>query len=326
MIISIKAGDPLRRVRPMIREYALRNTPRQPGSGPSKNADKLWRARASRASAAAIRYSLTMSEPLRPPCRELLRVADVIDQMIGQYCSALRRVGSIGRWEAPKEGLALGWLLIRNVEAVILMARSDEVLVTATWSNSRVAFELSARIIWMLQHDDRYEAECRWLAFLLEWENAERRLARDIPDHADRHNRVAETIKGFREGVTKVLPSGYRAATMPNFRDMLQALDSLEMYQFYREGSQYVHGNLYASRKYSNNLGTERNLGDFTSTADWILPLKLCWLSTREATKFILVRLDVPDDAMPNWNEMNRDADAAFEALAIEAVRQLGIT
>ena len=46
-------------------------------------------------------------------------------------------------------------------------------MATAAWSNARVAFELSVRIIWMLQPTDRYEAECRWLAFLKEHEQAE---------------------------------------------------------------------------------------------------------------------------------------------------------
>lgn len=173
-----------------------------------------------------------MSQIVRPPSAQLIGVADFIDQAIEKYCSALRQVKSIGHWEAPQEGIALGWLLIRNTEAVILMARSDEVLVTAAWANSRVTFELSARIIWMLQHDDHYAAECRWLAFLLEWEKTEKALARDLPDRADFHNERATAIGNFREGVTKALPSGYRAAAMPNFRDLLTALDNPEMYRF----------------------------------------------------------------------------------------------
>lgn len=64
-----------------------------------------------------------------------------------------------------------------------------------------------------------------------------------------------------------------------------------------------------------------RDLGDFTSLVDWILPLRLCWLSFREAAKFILHRLDVAHDAMLDWHEINRDADTAFEALAAQAVR-----
>lgn len=257
-----------------------------------------------------------MSEIARPPCAELVRVAEVIDQMIAEYIKGLRGVPVIGRWEAPQEGIALGWLLVRNVEAVIGMARYDEVLVTAAWSNTRVAFELATRIIWMLHPGDRYEAECRWLALLGEYEEIERKLAREVPEYSDRHNNKAMAIQRFREGVISALPSGYRAGRIPHFVDMLKALDTSEMYRFYREGSQYVHGGMYAAASYSKHLGHIRDLGDFTSTFDWILPMRLCWLSLRRATSFILNRLEALENAMPEWDRIDEQAGAAFEALA----------
>jgi Family of unknown function (DUF5677) len=257
-----------------------------------------------------------MTDVVRPPCAELLRVVQAIDQMIAQYRVALRSVAAVGEWEAPQEGFTMGWLLIRNVEAVILMARHDEILVTAAWSNARTAFEISARIIWMLQPDDRYEAECRWLALLDEWESIERKLVREVPERAEFHTARAQAVRDFREGVIRALPSDYRPPQMPNFRDILIALDNPQMYRFYREGSQYIHGSMYAGTSYSKNLGTMRKLGDFTSTVDWVLPLRLCWLSLREATRFILQRLEVPQGAMPNWNEINERTDATFQELA----------
>jgi hypothetical protein len=261
-----------------------------------------------------------MTDVVRPPCAELLKVAQAIDQMIAQYRMALRSVAAIGEWEAPQEGFTLGWLLIRNVEAVILMARHNEVLVTAAWSNTRTAFELSARIIWMLQPDDRYEAECRWLAFLGEWESTEQKLVQEVPEHADLHTTRAQAIRDFREGVICGLPSGYGPPRMPRFRDILTALDNPQLYRFYREGSRYIHGSMYVGTSYSKNLGTMRKLGDFTSAVDWILPLRLCWLSLREATKFILERLTVPQGAMPDWSEVDERTDAAFQELASYAV------
>ena len=246
-------------------------------------------------------------------------MADVIDQMITNYLRALGGAAAVGRWEAPQEGLALGWLLIRNVEAVIEMARHDEVLVTAAWANARVAFELSARIVWMLQPADRYEAECRWLAFLGEYEKTERNIAHGESAGAEGHMKRAKTIRDFREGVVSALPSGYQAARMPNFREMLSALDSPQMYRLYQEGSQFVHGSMYATSRYRKNLGAGRVLGDFTSTIDWILPMRLCWLSLREATWFILDRLEVPEEVRPKWNELNTQADTAFQALAFYA-------
>ena len=152
--------------------------------------------------------------------------------MIAEYVRALRNVAVMGRWEAPQEGLALGWLLIRNVEAAVELARRDEVLVTAAWSNARVALELATRIIWMLHPADRYEAECRWLSLLGEYEEIERRLAREVPSYADRQNEKADIIRNFREGIIAALPSGYWVQRKPNFLNMLEALDTPEMYQF----------------------------------------------------------------------------------------------
>jgi hypothetical protein len=266
-------------------------------------------------------YSRYMPGIVRPPCGELLNVAEVIDKAIAQYIAALRSVPQIGKWEAPQESYALGWLLIRNVEAVIELARVDEVSVTAAWSNARVAFEHSARIVWMLHPEDRYQAECRWLAFLEEGENNERKIARETPDYADDYIKRAETKRSVREGVISALPAGYRSVKLPSFRAMLIALGNPEMYRFYQEGSQYVHGTLFALASYRRNLGTRRDLGDFTSTADWISPMRLCWLSFRNAAMFILKRLEVPESQMPDLNAQNRLADAVLEALTFRAAQ-----
>lgn len=262
-----------------------------------------------------------MSGTVRQPSAEVLRVAGVIEKMIDEYRRALRSVAGMGRWEAPQESLALGWLLIRNVEAVAELARRDEALVTAAWSNTRVAFELSTRIMWILQPSDRHEAECRWLSLLGEYEEIERKLAREVPSQSDLHNRKAEAIKKFREGVKAALPGGYRVSRMPSFLNMLNALKTPEMYQYYRQGSQFIHGGMYASASYSKDLGSYRRLGDFTSTVDWVLPMRLSWLSLRNASRIILDRLDVPKRFMPQWGELKDHADEAFQALAFYATR-----
>jgi hypothetical protein len=231
-------------------------------------------------------------------------MAEAIDEMIDQYLGALQSVEA-GQWEAPKEGYVLGWLMIRNIQAVLVLARQDEIMATAAWSNARAAFELSVRIIWMLYPADRYEAECRWLAYLEEYERSERRIGRESSSDGGQQNQRAEAIRRFREGVTSALPSDYAPAKMPNFREMLNALNTPQMYQLYQLGSQYTHGTLYAATSYTRNLGTERTIGDFTSTVDWILPMRLCWLSLREGAWSILGRLEVPEKLKSDWNVLS---------------------
>lgn len=257
---------------------------------------------------------LVMTAVIHPPSAALLDMAEAIDEMIDRYLTALRSAEA-AQWEAPKEGYVLGWLMIRDIQAVLVLARQDEIMATAAWSNARAAFELSARIIWMLYPVDRYEAECRWLAYLEEYERAERRIGRESSSNAGQQNQRAEAIRTFREGVTAALPSGYRPVKIPNLREMLNALNTPQLYQLYQLGSQYTHGSLYAAIGYTRDLGTMRTIGDFTSTVDWILPMRLCWLSLREAAWFILDRLEVPEKAKPDWNVMNMRTQAAFEAL-----------
>jgi hypothetical protein len=263
---------------------------------------------------------LSVRAVVRPPAPELLLIAEIIEHAIDQYLAALRSNSSFGQWEAPIEGWALGCLLIRNIEAVIGMAHHDEVLVTAAWSNTRVAFEQGVRILWMLEPDDRYQAECRWLAFLKEYEKFERDMAREVPADAELHTRRAVAVHDFRVGVASKLPRGYQPAKTPSFRDMLKAIDNPEMYRFYREGSQYVHGSMYGSGSYRHNLGTHIEVGEFTSTFDWILPMRLCWITFLKAASMILRRLDVAEAATPNWGEMAETANGAFQSLAYAAV------
>lgn len=247
---------------------------------------------------------------------ELLRVAQIIEKAIDQYIRALQSISTLGRWEAPIEGWSLSWLLIRNIEAVVDMARHDEVLVTAAWSNVRVVFEQSVRIQWMLEPDDRYEAECRWLALLAEYEKFEGDMAKEAPADGNLHSEREKSIRGFRLGVIDKLPDNYRPAKKPNLRDMLNAINNSDLYRFYREGSQYVHGGMYGSGSYRHNLGNERLTGDFTSTVDWILPMRLCWLSFRNMAIIVLYRLGVTREAAPNWAELTRAANSAFDSLA----------
>src|SRR5262249_4973105 len=137
-------------------------------------------------------------------------------------------------------------------------------------------------------------------------EEVEKKLARDIPESADFHNNSASAIKSFREGVISALPAGYKVKQIPNLLDMLKALETPEMYRHYRQGSQYIHGSMYAATSYSRNLGDARRLGEFTSTLDWIQPMRLCWLSLRRALDFILDRLEIPGEAEPGWDIIER--------------------
>ncbi|MYS05793.1 hypothetical protein GTW71_04920 [Streptomyces sp. SID6041] len=263
---------------------------------------------------------------VRSPRAELVQLADTLDDCVGRFLQARQRTEAGSHWEAPREGWALSNLMIRNVEAVLLMARTDEVMVSAAWANARCAFEQAVRIIWLLNAADPYISECRWLGLLEDTERFHRLMAesseRDpsLPDSTMHHEREGKT-RLFREGVIAALPPGYSPEKPPSFESMLRSIDSAAMYRFYREGSQYVHGSMWGTAAYRKNLGGAAEFGDFTSTVDWILPLRLSWLSIRNAGRVLLDRLAGGAAVTCDWDGLGRVIDNDFEALvqAIES-------
>lgn len=258
---------------------------------------------------------------IRPPGPNLLRLADTLEACIARFLQA--RAGLLGTnpWEAPRKGWALSNLMVRNIEAVLVMARTDEVLVSAAWTNARCAFEQSVRIIWMLNTPDPYISESRWLGFLADAERFHRLVADssekepDLPSTA-RHREIENGMREFREGASARLPEGYKVQKPPSFEAMLRALDGGGMYRYYREGSQYVHGSMWGTSVYRRNLGIHAQFGDFTDTWDWVLPLRLCWLSLRNAGEILVSRLG-DGTASCDWDAVAQRVTVDFEALVL---------
>jgi hypothetical protein len=210
--------------------------------------------------------------------------------------------------------------MMRNIEATLTMARTDEVLVSAAWTNARCAFEQSVRIIWMLNTSDPYISESRWLGFVADAERFHRLVADsaerepDLPVTA-KHREIEQRTREFREGVSARLPEGYEIQKPPSFEVMLRSVNGGGMYRYYREGSQYVHGSMWGTAGYRRNLGIHAQFGDFTGTIDWVLPLRLCWLSLRNAGEILVSRLGDGTDSC-DWDAMEPKVTSDFEALA----------
>jgi hypothetical protein len=252
----------------------------------------------------------------------LVRLADTLDACIGRFLQAREGLLGTNGWEAaPREGWALSNLMVRNVEAVLLMARTDEVMVSAAWTNARCAFEQAVRIAWMLYAADPYTNECRWLGFLADAERFHRLVAdaADMdpdPPNSTAHRELEHVMRTFREGVTARLPDGYEPEKPPNFEAMLRAVNGGGMYRYYREGSQYVHGSLWGTTSYRQNFGVKAKFGEFTRPSDWILPLRLCWLSLCNAGRVLLDRLGDTTHTC-DWQSMEASVNSDFETLVL---------
>jgi hypothetical protein len=268
-----------------------------------------------------------MTAAIRPPIPELVAVADLLEEAVGVFLQARQRKGRFGRWEAPLEAWTISNLLIRNVEAVVTLARMDQVFVAAAWANARAVFEYAVRIIWLLHPRDRFESEMRWVALLAEYERACARIAMTpglSPVLAEPKRAMATALAAVRAAVIARAPQGYKPpARVPKLEAMLLEIGAPEMYHVYIQGSQYLHGTMLATTHYRRNFGSRKEFGEFVIAVDWILPLRVCWLSLREASKLLIDRL-LGSHASLDWTALSNRIDVAFQAVALTAPAHAG--
>jgi hypothetical protein len=257
--------------------------------------------------------------PRRPPAQSLLNVADALEAGVASFVEARNSVQADGTWEAPLEAWAISNLLVRNIEAAVVLARHDETLAPAAWANARNVFDAAWRILWLLTPPERFESEGRWVALLAEYERFHRRMSQ-IPEvsaeEISRHIALAEQIDDLRGRIASKLPRGYQVPTrIPAVNEVLDELGVAGMYRLYFEGSQYMHSTMSATRAYRRNDRTERSFGDFVELWHWILPLRTCWICLHNAGRFVVSRLGDPAE----WEvppAFKRRMDAAFLDLA----------
>ena len=259
---------------------------------------------------------------VRVPRPQLVRVANLIDEAAKLYVGACSRIQPDGYWEAPLEAFAQSWLCVRNVEAVAILAKSDEVLVPAAWANARNAFEIAIRIIWLLYPGDRFECEMRWLGLLAEWERFHGRMTIPFTSDDAEHRARAEKIRMFRKEVENRVPSGYTPVTrVPSVEAILEETKTPEMKAVYIQGSQFLHGTMAATSLYRHPKG-KREYGEFTTVANWILPLRTSWLSLKEMARFVTDRLSGGPGEI-DWKSFVPTIDGAFQDLGSAMVDEL---
>ncbi len=238
-----------------------------------------------------------MTEIQIPPTAAIRAAADALDGVIMRFSAGCSTIPSMGAWEAIDEAHVMLALVIRNIEAVTMLARHDLVLLPGAMVMARAAFETGITVRWMLQPEDPYEREMRWLrmcakreAFYSDTATFLSSIGRDNTFFAG----MADTLHRFHGAVAAALPSKYRKAfqpkKVPNVRQMLQALDQEERYVHYAFASQYAHGTQAATELYRRHLGVAKEFSEFVTPTDWQHCLFLCWFSLSFAGQQFLVR------------------------------------
>ena len=216
-----------------------------------------------------------------PPTPGILRMADVIEQAIGRFFEARDTIPPLGKFESDDEAILLFNLVIRDIEAILTLARTDLVLLPAANVLARAVFEIALKAAWIVQPDDPFDREVRWLAHLAE----EERMLKAIGESAARHGgnpasfeQQHRQLRDFRMGVARVLPPGYSELRgNPGVEQMLENLGQKQTYPLYRILAQYVHGGHASTWLYRRNFGTLKQTGEFISPTDWQAPLHMAW-------------------------------------------------
>jgi hypothetical protein len=229
-----------------------------------------------------------------PPTQGVIEIVDTLDNLIGRFLKAGIGIER-GKYEADTESVNMMWLVIRHIEGVGSLAKEDLVLLPAALSMARPAFELGVKINWMLQPEDPFEREARWLSQLRNGEEYNKKTSSilqkfNIENQGFRNQ--AKTIKEFRENITRLLPSKYKAVQkMPSLRDMLVALKDERRYLLYIYLSQFTHGSHVATDTYRRNLGTMQEFGEYIEPRDWRVPFTACWYTMATAATLVIDRL-----------------------------------
>jgi uncharacterized protein DUF5677 len=240
---------------------------------------------------------MTMTTPkvVLRPTPAILKISGLIDGVVGHFLKARETIPPLGRWEAEFEAINLFNLVIRDIESIVELAKIDLVLLPGANVLARAAFEISVRAAWMVQPDDLFQRELRWLAHLQEEVRMHERLVTKIAKFGGDpqiYKEQGARLRKFQEDVASALPAGYpRLPGNPSVEDMLESVGQRQVYPVYVLLAGYVHGTHASTWLFRKHLGTFKEDGEFISTENWRLPLWTSWKCLQVLGQYVLGRL-----------------------------------
>ena len=225
-------------------------------------------------------------------------VCVLLDGVVGDFITICRETLPPLRYEAEREALNLFKIAIRHFEGVVALARRDLILLPPALVAARACFEAAVKAAWLVNADDPFDREARWLVHLASEERYHNRIA-NIADRLRLEWNVAglrqqeKKIRDFRLSVEAKLPPHIRRLERsPSFDAMLAELGGEELYSFYVRLSQTAHGEHAATWLYrAGGLGTENRQGEFITPRDWFFPLRTAFLSFSAPAQIFLDRV-----------------------------------
>lgn len=252
---------------------------------------------------------------VQEPTRELQRLATRIHFGLGRYLAARGNGALNSRWEAPRHGWTLSNLALRHAEATLALAKTDMVLASSAWVTARAAVEATGRCLWLLEPDDEWEREARWLVFLEEGARLGGR-----PEMKDCPQVIAqsESIEDFRRAVFDKLPEGASAPKRIESITTILAANDERLASFYVTASQHTHAAELATRTSRANLGVDATYGESVGAEDWLHPLTMSYVSFRAtATRLIQLHAGEPPEILSIADRQIEEACDEFLAAVL---------
>lgn len=256
------------------------------------------------------------------PAAALAAGGAAVESAAQHVIETIRDSSLLGRYESETEAAFQIILIARHAEAIATVAAAGSRLYPAATTLARACFETAARVLWVLDPEDPFERERRWLSRLHEAVGHYERVAASLEaggtdGSADRA--VAAQIAQFRDAVTTALPDH---VDPPDLRrlpldQMLRDIGLEKWYLPYRLLSQYPHGTHVATGLYRRNLGTATVTGEFITPSDWKSILTVTWHSLERPTRRLLGCLG--GDAEKFSRDLPRESmDRSLRALVTE--------
>lgn len=244
-----------------------------------------------------------ITNPVKPITVEVAAACDLLESAIYSFLGARNAANSDWQYGSSLEAYNLLNLVVRQIEGVFTLAREDLVLLPAAFACARAGFETAAKTAWMVDSDDPFVREARWLAHLQSEEQMCDRISNRVNAESSEYQDLkkrAEQLKGFRLNVSSKLPEHVAPLRgLPKMDEMLKSFGGKDLYFWYILLSQYVHGTHEATWLYRKQIGPEPELGEYIDPVDWYLPLRLSWICLTELGGPIIRRLNARKPFLP---------------------------
>lgn len=171
-----------------------------------------------------------------------------LDKVTAAFLAAREGLALPSRYEADRAAFSLMEFAFRHVNSVsgIAMIPTPGSHMVSAWVLLRSAFEIGLTAYWLTREDDWQEREARWLGWVRQQEESNRKLSGDLlrenTQASESFKAQADTLRQRRLAIASLLPREAREKR-PSMPEMLKECKvELKYYIAYRVGTQFSHG------------------------------------------------------------------------------------